>query len=83
MGCPPFDREHVVGTRHVDLERLVVLEQRPDGAEADELAERIAREQLEVRPLGRLALLAHRLGLLAHGAVDLLREPSSTAGRAA
>ena len=67
-------REELVVANAMDLGDLFVLEERPDGAEADELAMRITHHGVEIDVLGGLALFAHRIRLIARGALDLLRE---------
>ncbi|MGA7122449.1 MAG: hypothetical protein WBY94_20270, partial [Polyangiaceae bacterium] len=61
-------------TNDVHLRRLVVIEEWSDGPETDELAQRVARKKLEIDPLRYFALLPHRLCLLAHRALDGLRD---------
>jgi hypothetical protein len=72
-GLTVLHGEDVVGAGNVDLQSLLVLEQRSDGPQPDQLAKGVACQELQVGPFRGLALLTHRLGLLSHRAVDLLR----------
>src|SRR5207237_8304345 len=70
----PFRREHLIVPDDLDFADLVVIEERADRAETDQLAHRVADEELDVDPPRRLPLLAHLLGLSAPDRVPLLRE---------
>ena len=54
----------------LNLGDVVVLEQRPDRAERDELAQCVADEDVQVRALRRLPFFPHDLGLIAHRPLD-------------
>ena len=70
--CASAHHENVVVTNAVDLGDVVFVEQRSDGPEGHELTRGIAHKLLDVDAFGHLAFATHRLGLLAHGALDAL-----------
>ena len=73
-GLHAAHRDDVVVARHVDLDDLVVVEQRPEWPEREQLAVRVAAQGVAIDVGGDLAVVLERHRLLADGAFDACRD---------